>query len=123
MSKRLDENLGTVGFDNLINGAYPPPEPFTVKVKENQGVLKRGSLLATGEGGLELISASTTGKANAVLADDVDTGTEEAVYATAYRAGHFNTNALILGTEYTLTEEDKEALRSVGILLSDAVEA
>ena len=124
MSKRLDENLGTVGFDNLINGAYPPPEPFTVKVKENQGVLKRGSLLATGEteGELEPISGTTTGKANAVLAEDVDTGTEEAVVAIAYRTGHFNANTLIVKDEYEITAADKEALRSVGILLSDAVE-
>lgn len=28
MSKRLDETLGTVGYDNLINGSYPPAEPF-----------------------------------------------------------------------------------------------
>lgn len=24
MSKRLDETIGAVGFDNLINGQYPP---------------------------------------------------------------------------------------------------
>ena len=122
MSKRLDENLGAVGFDNLINGVYPPAEPFTVKVKEGQGVLKRGSLLATGEGDMELISESTTGKANAVLAEDVDTGSEEAVAAIAYRTGHFNTNTLIVGEGYDITAEDKEALRVAGILLSDAVE-
>ena len=29
MSKRLDETLGTVGYDNLINGLYPPAEPFS----------------------------------------------------------------------------------------------
>lgn len=124
MSKRLDENLGAVGFDNLINGANPPAEPFSVKVKANQGILKRGSLLATSEteGELELISGTTTGKANAVLAEDVDTGTEEAVVATAYRTGHFNANTLIVKDEYEITAADKEALRSVGILLSDAVE-
>lgn len=26
MSKRLDETIGAVGFDNLINGQYPPAE-------------------------------------------------------------------------------------------------
>lgn len=122
MSKRLDENLGAVGFDNLINGMYPPAEVFTVSVKQGQGVLKRGSLLATGEGGMELISSTTTGKANAVLAEDVDTGAEAAVNAIAYRTGHFNANALIVGEGYTVTAADKEALRVAGILLSDAVE-
>ena len=124
MSKRLDETLVSVGFENLINGTYPPAEVFSVKVKQGQGVLKRGSLLAAGEteGELELISTSTTGKANAVLAEDVDTGSEEALVAVAYRTGHFNTNALIVKDEYSVTAADKEALRSVGILLSDAVE-
>ena len=57
-----------------------------------------------------------------MLAEDVDTGTEEAVVAIAYRTGHFNTNTLIVKDEYEITAADKEALRSVGILLSDAVE-
>lgn len=120
MSKRLDEDLGSVGFDNLINSMFPPAEPFTVKVKQGQGTLKRGSLLATGEEGMELISDTTTGKANAVLAENVDTDSEET--AIAYRTGHFNTNALIVGEAYDITAEDKEALRVAGILLSDAVE-
>lgn len=122
MSKRLDENLGTVGFGNLINSLYPPAEPFTVKVKQGQGMLKHGSLLASGDSGMELISESTTGKANAVLAEDVDTGSTDAVTAIAYRTGHFNANALIVGAKYTITAADKEALRAAGILLSDAVE-
>ena len=43
--------------------------------------------------------------------------------AVAYRTGHFNSNALIVGgEEYTFSAADKEALRSVGILISDAVE-
>ena len=33
MSKRLDETIGAVGFDNLINGQYPPAEVFTVKIR------------------------------------------------------------------------------------------
>lgn len=139
MSKRLDENLGSVGFDNLINGTFPPAEPFTVKIKQGQGTLKRGSLLATSEDGMELIGDTTTGKANAVLAEDVDTGMPtvktqeddekettpkeiETVTGIAYRTGHFNTEQLIVAEGYTITSEDKEALRTVGILLSDAVE-
>ena len=122
MSTRLDENLGTVGFDNLIHSSNPAAEVFTVSVNANQGVLKRGSLLAVADGGLALISNDSTGKANAILAEDVDTGTEAAVNAVAYRTGHFNANALIVGDEYTITAADKEALRVAGILLSDAVE-
>lgn len=119
---RLDENLGAVGFDNLINGTYPPAEVFNVQVKAGQGVLERGTLLAIAEGGMVMISAGTTGKANAVLADPVDTGAGAAVDAIAYRTGHFNANKLIVADGYEITAADKEALRVAGILISDAVE-
>lgn len=118
---RIDETVMTVGFDNLIHGTYPPAEVFTVQVAGAQGVLERGTLLATADGGMVKISAATTGKANAVLADPVDTA-DGAVYAVAYRTGHFNTNGLIVADGYEITAADKEALRNVGILLSDAVE-
>lgn len=117
---RLDENLGAVGYDNLIHGLTPPAEVFHVQLAAGQGVLKRGTLLATADGGMVKISSATTGKANAVLADDVDTG--DTVVAVAYRTGHFNANALIVADGYEITAADKEALRTVGILLSDAVE-
>ena len=117
---RLDETLGTVGSDNLIHAVYPPAEVFSVQLKAGQGILERGALLATGEDGMELISATTTGKANAVLAEAVDTNASE--NAIAYRTGHFNANSLIVANGYEITAEDKEALRVAGILLSDAVE-
>lgn len=120
---RLDETLGSVGFDNLIHGLFPPAEVFRVQVKAGQGVLERGSLLAVGDDGMELISSTTTGKANAVLAEPVDTDeSESAAEAVAYRTGHFNANVLIVAEDYEITAEDKEALRIAGILLSDAVE-
>lgn len=116
---RLDENLGTVGYDNLIGGLTPGAEVFSVQLAAGQGVLERGTLLAIGEGGMVKISAGTTGKANAVLADTVDA--TEAVTAVAYRTGHFNANALIVADGYEITAADKEALRVAGILISDAV--
>lgn len=119
---RLDANLGAVGFDNLINSANPPAEVFSVELKAGQGVLERGTLLAIAEGGMVKISAATTGKANAVLADTVDTGNGDAVVAVAYRTGHFNTNGLKVADGYEITAADREALRTAGILLSDAVE-
>lgn len=117
---RLDENLGAVGFDNLINGTYPPAEVFHVEVAGGQGKLERGTLLATADGGMKIIDTSTTGKANAVLAEPVDT-TDGATVAVAYRTGHFNANTLIVAEGYKITAADKEALRVAGILISDAV--
>lgn len=125
MSKRLDETLGHVGHDNLIADMYPPTDVFSVKLKAGQGELQRGTLLAAGaDGSMEKISTATTGKANAVLSDPVDTGDAEgeAVPGIAYRTGHFNTNRLIVAEGYEITAADREALRVAGILTSDAVE-
>lgn len=117
---RLDEKLEAVGFDNLINGTYPPAEVFSVEIAAGQGKLERGTLLAKGDDGMVKISSATTGKANAVLAEPVDA--TDAASAVAYRTGHFNANKLIVAEGYTITAADKEALRGVGILVSDAVE-
>ena len=122
---RLDENLGGVGFDNLIADSYPPTDVFSVQLVAGQGILERGTLLARKDDGtMEMIGTETTGKANAVLSDPVDTGdTEgEAVPGIAYRTGHFNTNRLIVAEGYTITAADREALRVAGILTSEAVE-
>ena len=120
MAKRLDETLGAVGYDNLFNGITPGAEVFSVQIAAGQGVLERGTLLAATDGGMVKISAATTGKANAVLAETVDA--TEAVNGIAYRTGHFNANKLIVADGYEITAADKEALRVAGILISDAVE-
>ena len=127
MSKRLDETLGTVGYDNLINGLYPPAEPFSVVIRKGSAetTYKRGTVLALSEGtagdGTEAVSNETL-TANCVLAEDVTVGTANDETAVAYRTGHFNSNALIMDAEHTFSAADKEALRGVGILISDAVE-
>ena len=126
MSRRLDENLGGVGFDNLIADMYPPADVFSVQLAAGQGILERGTLLARKDDGtMEMIGTETTGKANAVLSDPVDTGDSaegETVPGIAYRTGHFNTNRLIVAEGYEITAADREALRVAGILTSDAVE-
>ena len=140
MGRRLDESLGSVEYDNLIAGLYPPAEVFCVRLAAGQGSLKRGTLLALKEGGiLEMLGTDTTGKANAVLAEPAETGAPaaktqadegqtatttvpETVPGIAYRTGHFNTNRLLVAEDYEITEADREALRGAGILLSDAVE-
>lgn len=126
MSRRLDENLGGVGFDNLIADMYPPADVFSVQLATGQGILERGTLLARKDDGtMEMIGTETTGKANAVLSDPVDTGDSaegETVPGIAYCTGHFNTNRLIVAEGYEITAADREALRTAGILTSEAVE-
>lgn len=122
---RIDETVMTVGYDNLFHSTYPGAEAFTVLLKKEAGVLKRGSLLMTSDDGMVLASASAAaaGKANAVLAEDTDTtGADDKVPAIAYRTGHFNANALIVDSGYTISAKDRENLREVGILLSDALD-
>lgn len=126
MSKRLDENIGTVGYDGLIVANEPVADVVTVKLAASKGVLARGTVI-TGAAGGEMSAASAALVAtNAVyiLADETDTGTGTgtAVTATAYRTGHFARNKLSTNGSYTLVAADEEIMRNAGILLSDALD-
>ena len=135
MSKRLDENLGTVDYDGLIVTNEPVADVFTVTIRKEVGAeatLKRGTVLALsgGAGGDgNMVALGTTAEsnetltANAILCDDTKVGTDADVEATAYRTGHFARNKLISGgSSNTLKPADEEALRAAGILLSDALD-
>lgn len=122
MSKRLDENLGTVGYDGLIVTNEPVADVVTVTLAASQGVLARGTVI-TGTAGGEMSAAAAAlaaTKAVYILADETDTGT--AVTATAYRTGHFARNKLSTDGSYTLVAADEEIMRNAGILLSDALD-
>ena len=124
MSKRLDENLGTVGYDGLIVTNEPVADVVTVTLAASQGVLARGTVI-TGVAGGELSAAAAALVATNVvyiLADETDTGTGTAVTATAYRTGHFARNKLSTDGSYTLVAADEEIMRNAGILLSDALD-
>lgn len=122
MSKKLNETIGAVEYDGIINGACNA-DVVTVKLKAGQGVLKRGTIVSGAAGGeLEpLKEALTTSTLAYILAEDVDA--TNATEATAYRTGHFNRNKLTTDGSYALTASDEELLRVCGILLSDAIEA
>ena len=49
-------------------------------------------------------------------------GTDADVQALAYRVGHFARNKLVCANDHSLTAADEEALRTGGILLSDAID-
>lgn len=132
MAERLDENLGAVGFDNLIHSVNPPAEVFSVKVRKLSAAAtyKRGTVLAlsggtAGDGEMVILGTSAASNetltANCILADDVEVGTSAAAVAVAYRTGHFNENGLVMASGHALTAAEKEDLRKVGILISDAV--
>lgn len=118
--------------DGLIAAPYPPADVFHVTVRKLSAAatLKRGSLLdlSSGTGGDSkyVIHGTTAGDnetltANCILAEDVAVGTAADVTALAYRTGHFVEGKLILADGATLAAGAKEALRDVGILLSDGI--
>ena len=122
MSKKLNETLGSVEYDGIINSAGPA-EVATVQLKAGTGVLKRGTIVTGAAGGeLAPVSAALVAtNGTYILTDDTDVSV--ATVASAYRTGHFNRNKLITNGSYVLTAADEEILRSAGILLSDAIEA
>lgn len=139
MSKRLDENLGSVGYDGLIVANEPVADVFTVTIRKEAtaaATYKRGTVLALSAGTagdgkdvaenlVILGSTATTNEtltANCILAEDVEVGTTADVTVLAYRTGHFARNKLAVASGYTLKATDEEELRKAGILLSDAIE-
>lgn len=131
MSKRLDENLGSVGYDGLIVANEPVADVFTVTIRQEATAAvtyKRGTVLAlsAGDGKLVILgSTATTNEtltANCILAEDAEVGTTADVTVLAYRTGHFARNKLAVASGYTLKATDEEELRKAGILLSDAIE-
>lgn len=133
MRKRLDENLGSVGYDGLIVANEPVADVFTVTIRKEAAAAtyKRGTVLATdagtaGDGKLVILGPTATTNetltANCILAEDVEVGTTADVTVLAYRTGHFARNKLAVASGYTLKATDEEELRKAGILLSDAIE-
>lgn len=128
MSKRLDENLGSVGYDGLIVANEPVADVFTVTIRKEAtaaATYKRGTVLAlpagtAGDGKLVILDSTAT--ASCILAEDVEVGTTADVTVLAYRTGHFARNKLAVASGYTLKATDEEELRKAGILLSDAIE-
>ena len=117
---QLCNKVGSSSADNLIAKIHPAAETIGVTIPAGSGIVKRGTVLALNGGAYSVLAAATTGKANCVLADDVD-ATDSDVVAVAYRCGHLNRNALIVAEGYTLTAADIEELRKGGILLSDMI--
>lgn len=123
---RYDESLGSMTYDNLIASDALPLLTGPRKIKASQGTLKRGTLLAlsTGTAGTgEMVifgtaaGGSETLTANAVLCDDVDTGTSDAVTAMVYLTGHFQKAGLTVKEGGKIKAADFEALRGVGIII------
>lgn len=117
--------------DGLLAGVFPATDIVAVTIAKLTGAAatyKRGSVLALsggtgGDGKYKLLGTAAgsneTLTANMVLARDVEVGTSADAVAFAYRTGNFNKSHLILAAGKSLAAADVEALRDVGILVSD----
>ena len=124
MATKLYESKEIVN-DGLICSLNPPVEAFFVTIRALGAVktLKRGTVLALSSSDNKMVVLGNgDATANCILCDDTVVGTED-VKAMAYRHGHFAVEKLTVADGYTMTAADKEELREVGILLSNAVEA
>lgn len=129
MTKKLTEKIAEINYDNLVYSTDVNLLTTGIVVAANQGVLKRGTLLAKASDnkmvilGTELTkgegdSATTeTPSADCILCDEIDT-TSGDVDTVGYIQGHFNVDSLIAKDSYSISEADKDLLRKKGILLS-----
>lgn len=142
MNKNGMEQVGAFTPDNLIAGNRHPVDICHVIIKTGQK-LARGTVLEEDveEKGKYVIlgTLSTAGntsdsdeeetakevqdnagnadaEAEYILAEAVD-ASEEDVVASAYCAGEFAENFLIVKEGYTITDRDKKALRNASIFL------
>lgn len=118
---RLNKQIGMYEPNNLLYDTAFPVQTGSVKLKAGQGVLLQGTIIGKNNDG-EYVVASTTVEtpviADAILADDIDTGSQsgEAVFAETYISGSFNSNALHTdGTDKVFDHYD--ILRTKGIYL------
>lgn len=136
--RELMNKAGETSQDNLIAGVFPPVEftGVTIRALTKETVLERGTVMAKssidgklvilGTEAAEAVAASGGNPAVPaevltaayILSDDTVVGTDD-VGTVAYRAGCFNTKALIVAEDYELTEADRDDLRKYRIVLND----
>ena len=132
-TRDLHEKIGSVEFEKLFAGMQPPAivKPGVIRKLGTAGTLKRGTLLAKSSGSAgdgKLVIFGTTAATNetltadCVLCDDIEVGTTYDENAAVYVSGDFNEAALIVATGATITEADRDALRTKGILLGTVME-
>ena len=124
MGKKLNEDIATIEYDNLFYSDDVKAIPAGVIVASGQGILKRGTLLAKNSENKMIVLGSDAEEqevevkavADCVLTDEVDATSADAD-AIAYIQGDFNINELIVAEGYTISQADKDTLRTKNILI------
>lgn len=129
MSNQLNEDIATVQYDNLFYSDDVKAITGGVTITKGQGTLKRGTILAKAASGKMVILGTTittgsgenqkteTPPADCVLCDDIVVADAEDAPAVAYLSGHFNIDALKVKANYSITDADKDELRTKNILV------
>ena len=92
---KLNENVGSVEYDELINSAEPKADVFnvTLRAQAAETILKRGTVLALSDADNKVVVLGTSAKtfgegastktenltANCILSDDVTVGTKDCI--------------------------------------------
>ncbi|MFJ7407130.1 MULTISPECIES: head decoration protein [unclassified Lysinibacillus] len=122
---KLNEQVGIYKPNNLIYDTAFPIQNGAAKLKGGQGLLLQGTIIGRNSEG-EYVVASTTASppiiADAILVDDVDTGSEpgKTFFSETYISGSFNSDALLTdGTDNVSAHYD--VLRTKGIYLKTSI--
>ena len=124
MAKELRQKLGSMEYDGLITGLNPPTrvDGGTIAKLAAPATLKRGTLLGQADSGL-LSIYDGTGTPDCILCDDTEVGTAEDVPVDVYVAGCFDPEKVTVGDGYTITQADKDKLRTYSIVFKAATPA
>ena len=124
MAKELRQKLGSMEYDGLITGLNPPTrvDGGTIAKLAAPATLKRGTLLGKADSGL-LAIYDGTGTPDCILCDDTEVGTAEDVPVDVYVAGCFDPEKVTVGDGYTITQADKDKLRTYSIVFKAATPA
>ena len=124
MAKELRQKLGSMEYDGLITGLNPPTrvDGGTIAKLAAPATLKRGTLLGKADSGL-LSIYDGTGTPDCILCYDTEVGTAEDVPVDVYVAGCFDPEKVTVGDGYTITQADKDKLRTYSIVFKAATPA
>lgn len=126
--KNLNAKVGEMEYDGLIVDLVPEVEVRgrTIRKLSVATTFKRGTILAKSSKDNMLVILGTTADGgetltpDCILCDDTDVGTDNNVSVSVYTAGCFDANRVIVKSDYTITENDLDALRKYGIVFKAA---
>lgn len=137
MAKELRQKLGSMEYDGLITGLNPPTrvDGGTIAKLSAAAVYKRGTLLAKSakDGLLHILGEAPPAAAegqtadtytpDCILCDDTEVGTADDTPVDVYAAGCFDPEKVTVAEGYTITQADKDKLRSYSIVFKAATPA